>query len=213
VLQAFPVTEATVEDHPDDMDYKLHMMDFSPLAVERRQGLGKVVTEPSSIKTTESAETLTTSLPYVEVVSDRIFGADQVTDIWVDKDRIYLPKLSSEESDSVSFCVSNEVRHTDSYPGWYRGARGHRDLERGLYILAPEGLVMKVISQDHRGTLSSITWIHLLEVPTFIQVVTDGSGEMWGELNQHESISGTDPCGEGSICCHIHYFVVSGFRQ
>lgn len=100
VLQAFPTREATAEDHPSEMDYKLHMMDFSPLAVERRQGLGKVVTEPSTIETTESAETLTTSLPYVEVVSDRIFGADQVMDIWVDKDRIYLPKLNSEEWDS-----------------------------------------------------------------------------------------------------------------
>lgn len=100
VLQAFPTTDATAENHPEDMDYKLHMMDFSPLAVERRQGLGIVVTEPSTIEITESAETLTTSLPYVEVVSDRVFGADQVIDIWVDKDRIYLPKLNSEESDS-----------------------------------------------------------------------------------------------------------------
>lgn len=100
VLQAFPAADAIAEDHPNNMDYKLHMMDFSPLAVERRQGLGIVVTEPSTIEITESAETLTTSLPYVEVVSDRVFGADQVIDIWVDKDRIYLPKLNSEESDS-----------------------------------------------------------------------------------------------------------------
>jgi hypothetical protein len=100
VLQAFPATDAPAEDHPDDMDYKLHMMDFSPLAVERRQGLGRVVTKPSTIEITESAETLTTSLPYVEVVSDRIFGGYQVTDIWVDKDRIYLPKLNPEDSDS-----------------------------------------------------------------------------------------------------------------
>ncbi|KAG1775544.1 hypothetical protein EV702DRAFT_1279893 [Suillus placidus] len=94
VLQAFPATD------PYGMDYKLHMMDFSPLATERRQGLGMVVTEPSTIEITESAETLTTSLPYVEVVSDRIFDADQVMDIWVDKDRIYLPKLNSKETDS-----------------------------------------------------------------------------------------------------------------
>lgn len=100
VLQAFPATDMTTEDHPDDMDYKLHMMDFSPVAVERRQGLGNVVTEPSTIEITESAEMLTTSLPYVEVVSDRIFGGYQVTDIWVDKDRIYLPKLNPEELDS-----------------------------------------------------------------------------------------------------------------
>jgi hypothetical protein len=123
VLQAFPVTDTAAEDYLDDIDYKLHMMDFSPLAVERRQGLGKVVTEPSTIEITESEETLTTSLPYVEVVSDRIFGASQVTDIWVDKDRIYLPKLDLE--DSVSSCVSNKFRHANFYLGWYRRARGH----------------------------------------------------------------------------------------
>jgi len=122
-LQAFPVTDTAAEDYLDDIDYKLHMMDFSPLAVERRQGLGKVVTEPSTIEITESEETLTTSLPYVEVVSDRIFGASQVTDIWVDKDRIYLPKLDLE--DSVSSCVSNKFRHANFYLGWYRRARGH----------------------------------------------------------------------------------------
>ncbi|KAG2065167.1 hypothetical protein BDR04DRAFT_1108890 [Suillus decipiens] len=99
VLQAFPATDATAEDHTDNMGYRLHMMDFSPLAVERRQGLGSVVTEPSTI-IIESTETLTTSLPYVEVVSDRIFGADQVMDIWVDKDRIYLPKLELD-SDGI----------------------------------------------------------------------------------------------------------------
>ncbi|KAG2156916.1 uncharacterized protein EDB93DRAFT_1126489 [Suillus bovinus] len=109
VLQAFPVTGVRAEDHLDGSDYKLHMMDFSPLAVERRQGLGIVVKEPSTIEIAESSETLTTCLPYVEVVSDRIFGADQVLDIWVDKNRIYLPKLNSEESDSVSSCVFNQV--------------------------------------------------------------------------------------------------------
>lgn len=89
VLQAFPAADATTEDHTDDVGYRLHMMDFSPLAVERRQGLGRVVTEPSTI-ITKSTETSTTSLPYVEVVSDRIFGADQLMNIWVDKDRVYL---------------------------------------------------------------------------------------------------------------------------
>ncbi|KAG2055958.1 hypothetical protein BDR06DRAFT_302672 [Suillus hirtellus] len=98
VLQAFPTMNMTlVDEYPN---YLLHMMDFSPLAVERRQGLGTVVREPSTIEIPELEETLTTSLPYVEVVSDRIFGVDQVMDIWVDKDRIYLPKLNTEESDS-----------------------------------------------------------------------------------------------------------------
>ncbi|KAG2078348.1 hypothetical protein BDR04DRAFT_303657 [Suillus decipiens] len=30
VLQAFPATDATAEDHTDNMGYRLHMMDFSP---------------------------------------------------------------------------------------------------------------------------------------------------------------------------------------
>ncbi|KAG2363024.1 hypothetical protein BDR07DRAFT_1460543 [Suillus spraguei] len=118
VLQAFPATDATAEHHTDDMGYRLHMMDFSSLTVERRQGLGRVVTEPSTI-IIESTETLT-SLPYVEVVSDRIFGADQVMDIWVNKDRIYLPKLGLnidgideleviEISSGVSICNANQV--------------------------------------------------------------------------------------------------------
>ncbi|KAG0695303.1 hypothetical protein DFH29DRAFT_274252 [Suillus ampliporus] len=80
VLQAFPAMGATADDE-DSTHYMLHMMDFSPLAVERRQGLGIVVTEPSTIEITESGEKLTTSLPYVE-------------------DRIYLPKLTTEDPDS-----------------------------------------------------------------------------------------------------------------
>ncbi|KAG1728455.1 hypothetical protein EDB19DRAFT_160654 [Suillus lakei] len=105
-LHTFPSTGATVtvgdEGLSDDTDYKLYLMDFSPLAVERRQGLGIVVTEPSTIQITESAEKLTTSLPYVSVVSDRTFNADQLMDIWVDKDRIYLPKPKIEDPDSDS---------------------------------------------------------------------------------------------------------------
>ncbi|KAG1748401.1 uncharacterized protein EDB91DRAFT_1113810 [Suillus paluster] len=96
VLQAFPATTATVDDE-DNTDYRLHMMDFSPLAVERRQGLGRVVTEPSTMEITDSGEKLTTSLPYVEVVSDRVFNADQLMEIWVDKDRIYLPRLKIDD--------------------------------------------------------------------------------------------------------------------
>jgi hypothetical protein len=58
-------------------------MDFSPLAVQRQQGLGKVVSEPSTIDITESAEKLTTFLSYVVVVFvfDRTFDADQLMDI------------------------------------------------------------------------------------------------------------------------------------
>ncbi|KAG1777075.1 hypothetical protein EV702DRAFT_1268612 [Suillus placidus] len=70
--------------------YRLHMMDFSPLAVERRHGLGRVVREPSVTEIHKPEKTLTTSLPYVEVVSDRVFDADILFGMWVDRDRIYL---------------------------------------------------------------------------------------------------------------------------
>ncbi|KAG1744840.1 hypothetical protein EDB19DRAFT_2023803 [Suillus lakei] len=104
VLHTFPATGATAgdEDPLGDTNHKLHMMDFSPLAFERRKGLGKVVTEPSTIDVFESAENLTTSLPYVVVVFDRTFGVEELTDIWVDQDRIYLPKPNIEDPDSDS---------------------------------------------------------------------------------------------------------------
>lgn len=80
------------------------MMDFSLLAVERRQGLGRVVKEPSTIEITESrsgetlAESLTTSLPYVEVVldPDRTFGFRGFEKIWIDKDRVCFYHGSNE---------------------------------------------------------------------------------------------------------------------
>ncbi|KAG0707913.1 hypothetical protein DFH29DRAFT_1065961 [Suillus ampliporus] len=92
VLQAFPV------DTPGlgSMEYILHMMDFSPLAVTNRRGLGRVVKEPSTIDITgRSRESLTTSLPYIEVVSDRVGDLEE---IWIDKDRIYLLKVIWERA-------------------------------------------------------------------------------------------------------------------
>ncbi|KAG2131288.1 uncharacterized protein EDB93DRAFT_941111 [Suillus bovinus] len=47
--------------------YSLLMMDFSPLAIKHRQGLGRLVRESSTIDL--DGELVTTSLPYVEVVS------------------------------------------------------------------------------------------------------------------------------------------------
>ncbi|KAG2341863.1 hypothetical protein BDR05DRAFT_964931 [Suillus weaverae] len=89
VLQAFPA--CTSASSPNE--YVLHMMDFSPLAVTNRRGLGRVVKETSAINFTgKSAESLTasTSLPYVEVISDRKFSFDELKAMWIDKDRIYL---------------------------------------------------------------------------------------------------------------------------
>ncbi|KAG1838842.1 hypothetical protein C8R48DRAFT_782279 [Suillus tomentosus] len=83
----------------------LHLMDFSPLAVTNRRGLGRVVKEPSATyigtSTKEFGEILKTSLPYVRVVfSDRKFdrASPELDDIWIDKDRIYILKGDRERA-------------------------------------------------------------------------------------------------------------------
>jgi len=75
-------------------EIKLRMLDFSQLAVERRQGLGRVVKQPSTIVISESGviQNLTTSLPYVEVTTERTFGYGELQTIWIDRDRIILFK-------------------------------------------------------------------------------------------------------------------------
>lgn len=90
VLQALPVGTRNSES-------MLHLMDFSPLAVTNRRGLGRVVKEPSTIyisdSTGRSGGSLTTSLPYVQVVfSDRKFDSaeSELENIWIDEDRIYM---------------------------------------------------------------------------------------------------------------------------
>ncbi|KAG1804422.1 uncharacterized protein BJ212DRAFT_898117 [Suillus subaureus] len=77
--------------------YELCIMDFSPLAVRNSRGLGQVVTKPSTLnvadlncKRNSCEERLTTFLPYVKVVLNRRFGLDDLKNIWMDKDRIYL---------------------------------------------------------------------------------------------------------------------------
>ncbi|KAG2125478.1 hypothetical protein DEU56DRAFT_759215 [Suillus clintonianus] len=95
VLLLFPVRTPL----SDNTISKLRIMDFSPLAVTNRRGLGRVVREPSTLDLTdleplcdESEGCLTTFLPYIEVVLDRKFR--DLEDIWIDEDRIYL--LSDE---------------------------------------------------------------------------------------------------------------------
>jgi len=73
----------------------LHLMDFSPLAVTNRRGLGRVVKKPSKtyIGTHGFGKSLTTSLPYVHVVlSDRKLDSldPELMGIWMDMDRIYM---------------------------------------------------------------------------------------------------------------------------
>ncbi|KAG1864417.1 hypothetical protein F4604DRAFT_1928868 [Suillus subluteus] len=92
VLQAFPAGSRS--------QYRLHMMDFSPLAVERRQGLGRVVREPSETEIHKQGKALITSLPYVEVVSDIVFDAVELIGMWVDRDRIYLAKMMDPPEDN-----------------------------------------------------------------------------------------------------------------
>lgn len=77
-------------------EHILHMMDFSPLAVTNRRGLGRVVKEPSTIGIDANndgvATSLTSFLSYVEVIFTRKLGSAEsvLADVWVDKDRIYL---------------------------------------------------------------------------------------------------------------------------
>ncbi|KAG2107448.1 uncharacterized protein F5147DRAFT_205841 [Suillus discolor] len=80
--------------------YKLRMLDFSPLAVTNRRGLGRVVKERSTVTVAVQRgswddksmyyhhSTVETALPYVEVVDWKISGPLQ--DVWIDGDRIYL---------------------------------------------------------------------------------------------------------------------------
>ncbi|KAG2107488.1 uncharacterized protein F5147DRAFT_837394 [Suillus discolor] len=94
VLQAFTISG------PDTRpgEYGVRLMDFSPIAGTNRQGLGRVVKESSTIEMSsvmddtvkEENLTITTSLPYVEVVSKRKFSVRELLDTWLDKDRIYL---------------------------------------------------------------------------------------------------------------------------
>ncbi|KAG1788759.1 uncharacterized protein HD556DRAFT_1447605 [Suillus plorans] len=91
VFLAVPIVGATADDGSAVTEYSLHMMDFSPLAVQRRQGQGRVVKEPSTIVVED--ESITTCLPYVEVLSDGKYSGDahDVVKIWVDCYEIYVP--------------------------------------------------------------------------------------------------------------------------
>ncbi|KAG1905123.1 uncharacterized protein F5891DRAFT_725679 [Suillus fuscotomentosus] len=78
-----------------NLQFILNLLDFSPLAVTNRRGLGRVVKEPSTtyIGADGFGESLTTSLPYVEVVfSHRTFdcAGSLLRDMWIDKDGIYM---------------------------------------------------------------------------------------------------------------------------
>jgi len=90
-LYAFAAAGTKVDDMTE---YRLHLMDFSPLAVKRhhQQGLGRMVNEPSTVEHIETMECITTSMPYVEVVSGRTFSYGELIEMWLDRDRLYLLK-------------------------------------------------------------------------------------------------------------------------
>jgi hypothetical protein len=91
---------ATTANSVCPIETKLHMMDFSPLAVEHRQGRGRVVTEPSTLTVIGSKEILMTSLPYVEVISDRTFCG--ILEIHLSMDGIVLLTNATGIADGVS---------------------------------------------------------------------------------------------------------------
>ncbi|KAG0702060.1 hypothetical protein DFH29DRAFT_528715 [Suillus ampliporus] len=92
-LYAFPAAGAAVNENNLPLEYRLHMMDFSPLSVKHHQrGIGRIVNESSTLEHGESGEILTTCLPYVEFVSNRTFGYGEFIEIWLDRDGIYLFK-------------------------------------------------------------------------------------------------------------------------
>ncbi|KAG1781173.1 hypothetical protein EV702DRAFT_1193355 [Suillus placidus] len=94
VLKAIPIVKTADNDL---VEYRLHMMDFSPSAVKHWQGVGEVVREPSTVDL--EGELVTTSLPYVEVVSDtKLYH--QPTPVWVNQDRIYVLHTDMESAGS-----------------------------------------------------------------------------------------------------------------
>ncbi|KAG2141180.1 uncharacterized protein EDB93DRAFT_1338677 [Suillus bovinus] len=105
------VLQAIMVDTPDryGVEYEVRLMDFSPMAATNRQGLGRVVKESSMIEISPSSFEfmgttieeknleITTSLPYVEVVSDRKISTRELLGIWLDRDRIYLLNVNWED--------------------------------------------------------------------------------------------------------------------
>jgi hypothetical protein len=93
------------------------MMDFSASGVERQHYLGSLrgVKEPSTIQITVSGGNLnlTTSLPYVEVVSERVYKYKDGVLIWmwVEKDRIIM--LTIHDTGVCLLCPSHLSRNSD----------------------------------------------------------------------------------------------------
>ncbi|KAG1819889.1 hypothetical protein EV424DRAFT_1644674 [Suillus variegatus] len=111
--------------------YKLRMMDFSPLAVTNRRGLGRVVKERSTTTIVHSGPnskwhdksgssiahlrwTIETSMPYVEVVSNRkIAGGGWLQDAWMD--RIYWVFVSEDIMMGDPYLKRSKLQVIDIY--------------------------------------------------------------------------------------------------
>ncbi|KAG1814697.1 uncharacterized protein BJ212DRAFT_347695 [Suillus subaureus] len=93
-LYALAIAGAKMDDSGHSTEYRLHLMDFSPSAVKRhhQQGLGRMVNEPSTVEHVETKECITTSMPYVEVVSDKTISHGELIEMWLDSDKLYLLK-------------------------------------------------------------------------------------------------------------------------
>ncbi|KAG1720375.1 hypothetical protein EDB19DRAFT_574862 [Suillus lakei] len=116
-LYAFAAAGATVDDDLIATEYRLHLMDFSPLAVKRhhQQGLGRRVNNSSTVENIYTGECITTSMPYVEVVSDRTFSYGEFAQVWFDRDKIYLLKDHFDIVGSSHFPMKCDVFIV--YPG------------------------------------------------------------------------------------------------
>lgn len=95
-VYAFAADDTEENDCGDSIatEYRLHLMDFSPSAVTRhhQQGLGRIVNEPSTVQNIQTEQCITTSMPYVEIVSDRTFSNGEFIEIWLDRDKLYLSR-------------------------------------------------------------------------------------------------------------------------
>ncbi|KAG2363031.1 hypothetical protein BDR07DRAFT_965643 [Suillus spraguei] len=91
------VPDETPYNNP--MEYRLQLMDYSPLAMKHHQGLGRVVREPSTVDL--EGELITTSLPYVEAVLTKSY-CNLRGYLWLssDEDKIYILHSKTESAGS-----------------------------------------------------------------------------------------------------------------
>ena len=95
VIWAVPIPNSKT-----DKLFRLHMTDFNPITVAR--GIGKVFRGPTLFKSSRGSPTVTTCLPYVEVVNQRIFKAS-VCKIVLNEDKLVVYTKKYEFGDVSIF--------------------------------------------------------------------------------------------------------------